>query len=146
MANLASSKVESLLTKTVKRRTGRPPGSKTRPDAPSKIARLNRDSSGHFLPKNPPAPPSDSRLTAPAPAQPASTPSPAPPGAKPDTDLFGATPKFEGEAPPDTDAPELHGAPPAICRLPMTCRPPVTRRKSKRRKIKGRCRNFCLCQ
>lgn len=104
MATLASDKVESLLTKTVKRRTGRPPGSKTRPDAPSKVAKLQRDASGHFLSSKPAAPP-DARLTAPAPVAPA--PLPAAPGeAKPDTDLFGATPKFEGEAPPD-DAPPM---------------------------------------
>jgi hypothetical protein len=112
MASLAQNKLESLLVKPGRRKIGRPPGSKTRPDAPSKIARLQRDASGHFLPKNPPAPPPDARLVSnPAPpVTPAPAPAAAPVEARPDTELFGATPKFDGEAPPDSGAPDLGGA------------------------------------
>ena len=90
---------------TPPRKRGRPPGSKTRADAPSKLKSKSapvRDAAGHFLPAPAAAP---EPAAAPAPA------APAPTASAPDTDLFGAVPEFAGEA-MDTGAAPTPGAEP----------------------------------
>jgi hypothetical protein len=76
---------------------GRPTGSKTRPDAPSKLAKLSKLV--------------ELARQAKAPATPTATPPPE--TSRPDSDLFGKPPSFERELPPDDSAPGLAGEPTA---------------------------------
>ena len=88
-----------MIAPTVKKKGGRPKGSKTRPDAPSKLARAAklhavRDAKGHFIPAAhaagaPVAAPATNPVASPA------VPTPASAETRPDTELFGAVPDFD---------------------------------------------------
>ena len=94
-----------------KNKGGRPKGSKTRPDAPSKLKKLHaqRDAKGHFIPAVPPSPVSPA--TPPSPVSPATPPPPPPPPAAvtPDSSIFGTVPDFDnpppGALPPEAETP-----------------------------------------
>lgn len=88
-----------MIAETIKKKNkgGRPKGSKTRPDAPSKLKKLHavRDSKGHFIPATTQAvgttaAPADNPMTGGAATKPAASPE-----TRPDTELFGETPDFE---------------------------------------------------